>query len=380
MRARLQRSCLTLAGIALSAALATTACTNDQAGDKTPEPIAWAKVDLPAGAEGVVLARHRSELLVGLRRRDAKVVPGLLIQKEDGSRQEVKVEPKSPYSFEATWRSIATDGDKILALGGAPGGAHSNIRWTVWSGSATALTEHPQEFNTFGGQTAGALYSAVITPSGQALTGSWGSTQSGLDAAIWLSQGTKWTRQDPAKTALQSKPELLVGPNHGTAAGDSIVLTGSQVRLAPNVVQQEAAVWRSTKLNQGWTRIPLPEPGNRSQGMTAACTAQLCTISGAVDGKLAIWQLEGDQAKRVPNVPAITVGDKDKVPPPIDDNGRLIQIVAEGDKVKVVTGDADRWTVQESSGPVGAVKDAALIGRSLYLLTGSGTLWKATLN
>jgi hypothetical protein len=259
---------LGLAALALGLLL-TAACSEDKAA--SPPPVAWTKVELPA--EPVVLTGRGGELLIGLRDRGAKVVPRLLIQQQDGTRREVKVEAKSPYAIEATWQSIAYDGKRLLALGGASGGAHSNTRWTVWTGSTTTLTEYPQEFNTFGGQTAGALFSAVITPAGQALTGSWGSAQTGNDGAIWLPAGpAKWVRQDPAKTALQSTPSLLVGPSFGTASGNGIVLVGAQVRLAPNVVQQEAAVWRSTSVNSGWSRVALPEPGDRSQANTARCT------------------------------------------------------------------------------------------------------------
>ncbi|WP_238165851.1 hypothetical protein [Kribbella caucasensis] len=364
-------------------ALVVGGCSEDKAA--APEPVAWTKVELPA--EPVVLSGSGEQLLVGMRDRSAKVVPRLLLL--DGERQqEIKVAAKSPYAFEAIWYSIAYDGRRLVALGGAAGGAHSNTRWTVWTGTTTtALTEHPQEFNTFGGQTAGALYSAVITPTGQALLGSWGSSTSGLDAAVWLptdATGTKWTRQDSAGTALSSTPSLLVGPSFGTTSGKAIVQTGSQVRLAPNVVQQEAAVWQSTDLNQGWNRVALPEPGNRSQGVTAACAATRCTVSGYADGKLAIWQLDG-AAKRLRNVPDITIGDKDKLPPPIDDNGQLIQIVADGNHVKVVSGqDGGPWTVRDSTGPAGTVKDARLIGRTLYLVAGPAdgpaALWKTDLS
>ena len=389
------RKAVSLAAVLLSVAITATACSEDKA---TPPPaIAWTKVDLPA--EPVVLTGQGTDLLIGLRDRGAKVVPRLLLQKQDGGRQEIKVEPKSPYAFEATWQSIAYDGRRLLALGGASGGAHSNTRWTVWTGSTTTLTEHPQEFNTFGGQTAGALYSALITPAGEALAGSWGGL-AGLDAAVWLPQGDKWNRQDSTGTALRSTPALLVGPSFGTTSGPQLVLVGSQVRLAPNVVQQEAAVWRSTTVNQGWSGIALPEPGNRSQANTVSCTADLCTISGYVDGKLAIWQLPstpangssadgGSQGKRLKNVPGITVGDKDKVPPPVVHNGRVYQVVAEGNKVKMVSGHDDSWTVQDSTGPEGtggpegAVKDAALVGKTLYLLAGPAdgpaSLWKTTL-
>lgn len=372
-----------LAALLSALALVITGCTEDKAAPP-PQPVVWTKVELPA--EPVVLTGHSDELLIGLRDRGAKVVPRILLQRADGSRQEIKVEAKSPYAFEAIWHSIAYDGQRLLALGGAPGGAHSNIRWTVWRGSAKALTEYPQEFNTFGGQAAGPLYSAIITPAGEALVGAWGSAHTGLDGAVWLPQTSiKWVRQSSAKTLLESIPSLLLSPGNGIAVGNGILMVGSQTRLAPNVVKQEAAVWRSTEVNKGWSRIELPELGERSQGNAVSCTTpKSCTISGFADGKLALWQLDGDRGKRLQNVPAIAVGDKDKVSPPVDDNGHLYQVIAEGNKVKVVSGHDGSWTVQESTGPEGAVTDAALVGKTLYLLAGPAgqpaSLWKTTLS
>lgn len=368
----------------LLATVLTLACLAacSEAKSSTP-PVNWTKVDV--GAEPVTLTQYGDQLLVGLRDRGAKVVPQLVVLDGD-QRKQVKVtpSPKSPYAFEAIWYSIAYDGKQLLALGGAAGGAHSNTRWTVWTGTVDGgLVERPQEFNTFGGQTAGGLYSAVITPSGRALLGSWGGVETGNDAAVWLPESdAKWVRQNPAKTALQSTPSLLVGPSYGTTQGDSIVLVGSQVRLAPNVVDQEAAVWQSRKLNQGWHAIELPEPGNRSHAMTASCSPSGCYISGFVDNRLAIWQVGGaPHLKRLSDVPDIPVGDKDKLPPPLVVGDKVVQIVAQDNKVKVVSGLDGGWTVRESNGgPQGPVVAAAYTTlNKLYLIAG-GSLWETTLN
>jgi hypothetical protein len=350
-------------------------CTEDK---PQPQVVAWSQVRLPA--EPVVLTGHGDQLLVGLRDRAAQVVPRLVVI--EGDRQsEVALAPNasSPYAALAVWKSIAYDGRRVLALGGAPGGAHSNTRWTVWTGTTSAVTELPQEFNTFGGPDAGTLYSAVIAPAGQALLGAWASRTAGLDAAVWLPDGTKWIRQDSAGTVLRSTPGLLPGPGDATVLGDSIVQTGSQVRLAPNVVQQEAAVWRSTRLNDGWSGFGLPEAGERSHGQRVTCAAQLCTVAGWVEGKLALWQFDPakpDSARRLKGLPEIAVGDKTPLPPPVLDGDQIVQVVADGNQVKVLRGGDAAWTVKASDGPTGDVTDARLVGRTLYLIAGS-TLWKS---
>jgi hypothetical protein len=371
-----------LAAVAMLVLATLTACSDHGSKAKTPQPIAWTKVDV-GPAEPVTLTAHDDQLLIGLRHRGAKVVPELQLL-VNGTRTPIAVKPNpaSPYAFEAVWYSIADDGKRLLALGGAAGGAHSNTRWTVWTGTPqTGLVEHPQNFFTFGGQDAGDLYSAVLTPSGSALLGSWGGVRTGNDTMVWLPQTDgRWTRQDPTKTVLQSTPSLLVGPSFGTTSGESIVIVGSQVRLAPNVVAQEAAVWRSTKLDTGWKRIVLPDPGNRSQAKTATC-AQDCVISGYVDGQLAIWQLDASgTAKRLHGVPSIPVGDKDTLPPPVTNGGTIVQLVAQDNKVKVVSGQDGHWTVQDSSGPTGQpVAAVRLPDHKVYLIAGT-SLWQTTLN
>ncbi|MGW6195141.1 hypothetical protein ACWF0M_03235 [Kribbella sp. NPDC055110] len=372
-----------LAAVAILVFATLTACSDNKADNKPQLLDDWTLVDV-SPAEPVTLTAHDNQLLVGLRHRGAKVVPELMFYDSTGKRTPVAVKPNpaSPYAFEAIWYSIAYDGKQLLALGGASGGAHSNTRWTVWTGTPqTGLVEHPQNFWTFGGQTAGDLFSAVRTPSGGALLGTWGGVQTGNDAMVWLPQSDgKWVRQDPTKTALQSTPSLLVGPGFGTTLGDRIVLVGSQVRLAPNVVAQEAAVWRSTRFNQGWTRIVLPDPGSRSQANTATC-AKDCVISGYVDGQLAIWQLDASgAAKRLQGVPSVPVGDKDKLPPPIIDGDKVVQVVAQDNKVKVLTGQDGHWTVRDTVGPEGKVTDAVLLpDRKLYLIAGS-SLYSTTLS
>lgn len=355
--------------------LITAACSDDK---PQAQPVAWSQVKLPA--EPVVLTGHGDQLLVGLRDRNAKVVPRLVLVEGD-TQQEVKLSPNasSPYAALAIWKSIAYDGRRVLALGGAAGGAHSNVRWTVWTGTTTAVQELPQEFNTFGGPDAGTLYSAVIAPGGRALLGAWASRTSGLDAAVWLPTGNKWIRQDSTGTVLRSTPGLLPGPGDATVFGDSIVQTGSQVRLAPNVVRQEAAVWKSQRLNDGWSGFALPEGGERSHGQRVACGEQLCTVTGWVEGKLAMWQFDPakpDSARRLKGLPDIAVGDKTPLPPPILDGDQIVQVVADGNQVKVLRGTDGAWTVKASDGPTGDVTDARLVGRTLYLIAGS-TLWKS---
>ena len=107
---------------------------------------------------------------------------------------------------------MATDGARVIAIGGANGGAHANVRWTTWAGTAAGVVELPQSFYTFGGWGAGDLVEAVVTPSGDALVGSWGGARAGLDTAVWTFADRTWTRQDPAGTHSRAPPTCWPGP------------------------------------------------------------------------------------------------------------------------------------------------------------------------
>ena len=99
----------------------------------------------------------------------------------------VPLQPNSPYAKVADLVSLAARGEEVVALGAAHGGAHANVRWTVWAGStAQRLDEYPQTFETFGGQSAGGLLDIIITTNGPAIAGTWAAREGGLDAAIWL--------------------------------------------------------------------------------------------------------------------------------------------------------------------------------------------------
>ncbi len=369
---------------ALATVLVAGACSggpgesDDSGTTRTGDPVTWTQVQLPAGEEAVRLTPDGDELLVGLRRPGARPVPRLMIRSADGRLTPVPLQPKSPYAFEATWQSLVTDGGRILAIGGAPGGAHSNTRWTVWTGSTAGLVEKPQSFYTFGGWGAGNLLDAVATPAGTAVVGSWGSDKAGLDAAVWLPSGDRWDRRPSSGTPLESTSKLLVSARSATSAGNGLVLPGAQVTLGDGFVKQQAAVWRSSSLNQGWTRLELPDPGDRSEAIRARCTADGCLMSGYVDGQLALWRLDGGTASRLPGVPPVTVSDKDDVPAPIDVDGTLLQVVGDNGKVKVLTGNDGRWTEHDSTGPSGPVVDALRLGDTLYLIAGT-TLWTTPL-
>jgi hypothetical protein len=355
--------------------LASAGCTSTPAG---VDP-AWSRVDLPRGVEPVTLTASGPLLLVGGRAVAGQVRPRLLRIAPDGSSAEIPLTLHSPYAAEARWQSIVSDGHRVIAVGGAPGGAHSNTRWTTWAGAIAGVAEAPQSFNTFGGWGAGNVMGPVITSAGPVIAGSWAGARSGLDAAIWLPAGDRWVRQPSAGTALESTPSILVGPRSATGAGAGIVIPGSVVRLTGGVVRQSAAVWRSVRVNSGWARVDLPGSGANGEAVSARCGRQDCVLAGYVDKVLALWRLsQSGAAVRIPDVPQLAANPKSPIPAPLVTGGRIIEVVSAGPRVVVLSGGDRPWTV--SRGPDGKATSSALVGGWVYVIAekadGSPGLWR----
>ena len=121
------------------------------------------------------------------------------------------------------------DGPRVLGVAGVVGGAHGNVRWTIWHGDAGGatgdgagdgaggaaggdpggVTETEQPFFTFGGYDMGSLTGAGMVGGREVIFGSWKSASSGLDIATWQAGGTEssatqWSRTQSPPAALTS--------------------------------------------------------------------------------------------------------------------------------------------------------------------------------
>jgi hypothetical protein len=351
-------------------------------GGDEPVAVPFTAVDLPAGARPVTLSQAGDALLIGVRWDQRPVVPGLLRREPDGTITDIGVHAATSYGLLATWHSITSDGQHILAIGGERGGAHGNVRWSVWTGSTAAtagITEQRQGFSTFGGYGAGELIDAVLTPAGGALIGSWESAQVGFDVAVWTTDGEVWTRQSSAGTALESSQHLLEFPMAATALEQGILIAGWQMSLDAGGHQQPV-VWRSTSGSTGWTTSPLPDAGQTGAALAARCWSTTCGIAGRLDGTLALWRLSDDTWVRLAGTPPIAVGERDRLAAPIEVGGRLVQVVSDGGQVRIARADGDRWTVRTAAGPTGTVTAVIRVGDTIYLLAGpdenTQTLWR----
>ena len=367
--------------VVVAALLAAVAGCSKSSGGGPSEPagVAFTKVELPAGGVPVVLAAGGDSLLIGTRRDGQPLIPGLLRRGPDGAVTEIPAQGVSPYGLIARWFSIVSDGDRIVGIGGENGGAHGNVRWSVWTGQPTAISEKAQAFSTFGGYGAGELADAVLTAAGPVLVGTWQSAKAGYDVAAWTADGDSWNRQESAGTALESTIDELAFPIAATALRQGILVTGWELTSKPGS-GPTPAVWQSSSGVTGWTKGPLPDGGHDGAAMSARCWDSVCGIAGRVDGKLAAWQLTDGSWTRIPNVPPVPVSDKDHLAAPVQLDGKVTLLVSDGGQVRVARHDGPQWTVRTATGPTGTVVAAARVGDTVYLIAGpdnkTQTLWR----
>lgn len=333
-------------------------------GAEAPPRARFTKVDLPGGAVPARLAADGDELLVATRVHDK---PGMLRYK-DGRSTEIPLTPATGYGAEAFWYSVTADKDQILAVGGKTGGAHGNVRWSVWRTTGSGgLTEQPQPFSTFGGLGGGVLIDGVLPTTGPLLVGTWASHIAGADAMTWSTDGTYWNRRSPAGTPLESTRDSLKYPESAVAHGADVVIAGWVVEKG----KQRPVVW--TLRDDKATLTPLPDAGRTGTGIDVSCT-DTCAIAGRVDGKLAVWRQSGNTWRRLSDVPDVPVGDSDRPVAPVGDT----LVYSDRGNVRVATlgGEA-----RDAAGPTGVVTAVARVGDTTYVLAGPNednqTLWRA---
>jgi hypothetical protein len=333
---------------------------------KTP----FTQVTLPAGDAPVRIAAVGDELVVAVDRNGK---PGI-VRHRDGTNTDIPLTPATGYGAEALWYSLAARetpaGPEILAIGGKRGGAHGNVRWSVWRTTGTGMAEQPQAFSTFGGLGAGDLVDAVLPDGGPLLVGTWESRGAGLDPSVWTTDGTTWTRRSSTGTPLESTGQSLKFPMSATSRGAEVLIAGWQ--LVKGI--QQPVVW--TLRGGTVTAATLPDAGRLGNAITVTC-ADTCSVAGRVDGRLAVWRGSGNAWRRVPDVPEVPVGDTDRPLPPLGDT----LVYSDRGTVRIATlGGGTR----DAAGPTGVVTGVARVGDSIYVLAGPAndsqddnqTLWR----
>ncbi len=339
----------------------------------TTPVLMWAEVT-PAGVVPAVVATAGSGLLVA--GTDAsETAPA--VARLDGSL--VPLNPTEPYAATAQISSVATSSDTLYLLGGQSGGAHGNVRWTVWDGPLSgAVTSRPQEFFTFGGHDAGPLLGVVIASGGPVIVGSRGD-EGGPLAALYTASGETWHQLD-TPVPLRSGKGGILGFTAATGTGDQVVIVGDVVTADATGTVQTPALFHGT-VGGTWTKVDLPVPAPRAPGLShataVACTLDACWVAGWSGGPMA-WHvsLADDSVLAT----SLLAGDA-----PNDTDPTALVALA-GDRPVVLSNAAAptiavlchaTWTT--FSAPRAATAVAA-VGSDLYVVAGTTPrLWRATL-
>lgn len=326
-------------------------------------PLAWTEVVLPERAQPVTLATSKDGIVIGAV---APVRPQpRLFRTDGGPLTEIPVQPHSPYAFVARWLSITVHDGEVLAVGGARGGAHANVRWTVWRGQlgpAPRLIEQPQPFGVFGGWGAGDLTGAAFAGADPVIAGAWASDRAGNDVSLWRSTGERWARQDSTGTPLGSSPAVLNGARFVTSTGDGLALAGSVTDLGGGSVVSVPALWTAPGADGPWTLVRLPASQRIAEAHAARCDDALCLVVGADGDTLAAWEVRGATVTRV-DVPRLLLVDHESVPPPVE-IGETTYVALPG---VLLERTEDGW--RRRPGPPGVPVAAAATRDALYLVT-----------
>ena len=269
--------------VAVVLALVAAGCVAPPA--TTPVP-AWTDVT-PAGVVPATVATTPTGLLIAGTdgSEAAPAVVGL-----DGSP--VPLVPTEPYAETAQISAVATAGDQLYLLGGRSGGAHGNVRWTVWDGPlAGPVTSRPQEFFTFGGHDAGPLLGVVVALGQPVIVGSRGD-EGGPLAALYMASGQTW-HQLETPALLRSGKGGILSFTAATGTGDQVVIVGDVVTADATGTVQTPALFHGT-VGGSWARIDLPVPSPRAPGLShataVACTLDACWVAGWSGGPM-VWRV-----------------------------------------------------------------------------------------
>ena len=333
----------------------------------------WTPVALPGGATPMVIAAGPDGLLVGTRLGSGG--PGL-VTFHGSAATEGSVRGQSAYAADAQWTSLATVAGTVVGVAGVRGGAHGNVRWTIWRGATSALTEEPQTFDTFGGWGMGSLTGATFTGSAPLLVGSWASETAGLEPALWRASGTTWTRIPSQGTALANTGTTQHLVQGVAALGDRAVLVGRTLHLGPTPTSA-ASVWFLGSHDEA--RLTLPAPTGMVAGQAVSCDAVRCLVVGSADDRLVAWLIVGMTAAPL-SVPSETVVGAETLPTPVIADQELVILAPSHDGTLLLRSRDGGVAWSTSEGPRGRPVAVARVGSSLYVLTeaaGQATLWVA---
>ncbi|MDQ7991313.1 MAG: hypothetical protein REI45_01395, partial [Propionicimonas sp.] len=377
-----------LAAATGAAAVLFSACAFSACAPAAPgADLGWDPVPLPGDAWPSSLAVTGDHLLVGGTTAGGGA-PALLEVAADDATTALELRPEQGYAklADLVWLSPA-DG-AVIALGVARGGAHGNERWTTWDGEIDGpVSDHEQDFWTFGGHEAGPLL-GVVRPGGDpVIVGSRGGDD-GFHAALWTSRGTTWTRQPATDPQLRSGPDRVLSFRATAASGSTILIAGAEVGLA-GAVLQSPTLWLGP-LAGPWRTVHLPVPDELSAatGLALASAAVCgtaagspCWTAGWVRGRPVVWEVDPVAATAQATVLPGTGGAGTDPTLAIGLAGSVPVVATNADRPELAWRCAGSW--RTAPAPATPVVTLASIGTRLYAVTGGEQgrrLWQAVLD
>jgi hypothetical protein len=350
---------------------------------ETARELGWSRIAMPESVVASSLAPASEALLVGGRATSGRGRPVLFVVDASGGTRAVPLHPTSPYAKVADLVSVAAHGTEVVALGAKHGGAHANVRWTVWTGSTQRLDEYPQPFETFGGWGAGGLLDIVSASDGPMIAGTWAANEGGLNAAVWLPASGRWLRQESDGTALANTQQIQVNPRAASAAGPAVILSGSVITFGDGV-EQRAALWTWPTRSSAWMLQQLPDAGIHSEALSSRCV-QTCWVSGHADGRLALWSFDlahvAGSATRDSTLPSMEINADGPGPRTVISGGQPGILFSHAGSTRLLVSDGHNgW--QTFTAPAGSVLDATTVGDRLYAIIRTDDtvgLWTADL-
>ncbi|UIJ35435.1 hypothetical protein [Allobranchiibius sp. GilTou73] len=322
-----------------------------------------------------ILTSTTEGVLAGTSGRDGTA--GMSLASSTGVTTTVALRPISGYARTARWLQAAVGVPGILAVGGARGGAHGNVRWTVWRAPRTAggfgtLTETPQTFETFGGLQAGDLVGTAYAGSDALIVGSWVGAH-GLDVTTWHPQGSTWLR-DPPSPVLNNTASILKSAAAVGALGDRFVVVGDLLDLDHGITSHPV-VWLRAADGGSWTEHRIAITGH---ARAVGCSRQRCVVVGVTAGGAArAWELKGDESITSIELPETVTGESDISTPVVTSDSTTIALPTRSGSLLVQVS-RGRTTVLRT--PPGSPVALAADRRRIYLATRAGAgpaqLWR----
>mgnify|MGYP003807400239 CR=1 FL=1 len=332
--------------------------------------------------------------------------PSLLLLAGDGTTSALPLHfPEGGYAASARWAGVAVSGDRVIALGGAPGGAHANTRWTIWRGTlGGGVTNEPQPFETFGGEDAGGLVAVIPTAAGATagaaasdpgtdlVVGSWASTGVGNDIMLWRSEGDRWQRQRTLDTPLAHTATFLPEAQAAAATPEMILIVGWYADLSHGV-SSHPALWWAARLDGPWQRLDLPVgPGGGSgqgQANRLACDGSTCLVVGTAGNPAGAPTLSGwwvstrsgrpeVRSAQLPSRPVL--GEHLVTPVVVQERGVVVLASSDRAGSEIVRVGVDSTAV--SAGPPASPSAVTVWGQHIYVATGESsgaTIWRTSL-